>query len=416
MFEINAVRLWQRLEALSAITAPDAPWTRRAFSPLHDLSRAWLKETFAEARLNVTIDAAGNLLGRRSGVEPELKPILCGSHSDTVPSGGRYDGMLGVLAAAEVAQSLAEQGKTLRHSLEIVDFLCEEPSDFGISCIGSRGLVGGIDESALALQRDDGLTLADGLRSAGGDPARIAANVRRPGDVSAFIELHIEQGRVLESEGIAIGVVTDIVGIRREVLIVEGQADHAGTTPMARRRDALVGAAKVIETAFDEGRRRNIAGQYVVATIGRLQVSPNAANAVPEKVEMVLEVRSNARNVLTELPDTLAGRVAKTFDEMGLTLSRRTISLTEATSLDPRIQRVFHDAADALGLSHRSLSSGAGHDAMWMAKIAPTGMIFVPCRQGRSHCPEESITPEQAAAGARTLGEALVRLDQEFDA
>jgi N-carbamoyl-L-amino-acid hydrolase len=416
MFEIDAERLWQRLEAFSAITDPDAPWTRRAFSPWHDRGRAWLKERFAEAGLTVTIDAAGNLLGLRSGLEPELKPIMCGSHSDTVPSGGRYDGVLGVLAAVEVAQALAEQGRMLRHPLEIVDFLCEEPSDFGLSCIGSRGLVGGLDAAALALRRRDGMSLAEGLRSAGGDPEQIAANVRRPGDVAAFLELHIEQGPLLESKGIAIGIVTDIVGIRREALIVQGQADHAGTTPMTLRRDALVGAAKVIEAVFDEARRRNTQERYVVATIGRLEVSPNAANAVPGRVEMVLEVRSNVQDVLAEFPEALAERVAEALDELGLSLGRQTISSTEVTTLDPRIQRVFQEAADALGVSHCLLSSGAGHDAMWIAKIAPAGMIFVPCRQGRSHCPEESITPEQAAAGARTLGEALVRLDREWDA
>lgn len=416
MDSINAARLWHRLEALGAITEPDLPWTRRAFSPMHGRGRAWLKEAFAEAGLKASVDAAGNLVGRREGREPGLKPIVLGSHSDTVPGGGRYDGILGVLAGLEVAQALAGQGTALRHPLEVIDFLCEEPSDFGLSCIGSRGLVGAIGPADLALRRGDGLTLEQGLREAGGDPAGLATVARKPGDLAAYLELHIEQGRVLESEGKEIGIVTDIVGILRQRLVVEGRADHAGTTPMTLRHDALVGAAALVQAAFDEGKHRNAPGRYVVATIGRIEVSPNAANAVPGRVEMVLEVRSNAAEELGALPEAVARRAAPILAELGLNLHQEPISLTEATFCDPRIQRLFAASADALGLAHRPLSSGAGHDAMWIARIAPYGMIFVPCREGRSHCAEESITPDQAADGARTLGEALLRLDREFDA
>lgn len=415
MLPIDDARLWRRLEALAAITEPDAPWTRRAFSPMHGRGRAWLKEVFAEAGLEAAVDAAGNLVGRRAGSVPGLKPIVLGSHSDTVPGGGRYDGILGVLAGLEVAQALAEKGTALRHPLEVIDFLCEEPSDFGLSCIGSRGLVGAIGPADLALVRGDGLTLEQGLCETGGDPARRATAVRRPGDLAAYLELHIEQGRVLESEGKEIGIVTDIVGILRQRVVVEGRADHAGTTPMTLRQDAMVGAAAVIQAAYAEGRRRNTPQCYVVATVGRVLVTPNAANAVPGRVEMVLEVRSNVASVLDELPAAVAAGVAAPFAEMGLKLHQERISLTEATFCDPRIQRLFGAAADALGLAHRPLSSGAGHDAMWVARIAPYGMIFVPCREGRSHCAAESITPAQAADGARTLGEALVRLDGTFD-
>ena len=412
---INAERLWRRLDALAAITDPARPWTRRSFTPLHHDGRAWLAAAFSQAGLAVEVDAAGNLLGRRPGSTPGRKPIACGSHSDTVPSGGRYDGMLGVLAALEVAQSLAEQQVALRHPLEIIDFLAEEPSEFGLSCVGSSTLTGAIDADALAIRRTDGSSLADGLRAAGGDPAGLAGCRRHPGDLAAFVELHIEQGPVLEAAGLAVGVVSDIVGIRRLALTIDGQADHAGTTPMHLRRDALVGAARLVDAIHREARRLDGAPHYVVATVGRFDVSPNVVNAVPAQVRMVLEVRSNAGEILQTLPRTVFGQLAGPLDELGLALQVREISLVPPTHCDERIQGEIERAAQALGLTHRRLPSGAGHDAMWMSGLGPIGMIFVPCRGGRSHCPEESIEPRQAADGAGLLYETIRRLDRDLD-
>lgn len=240
--EINADRLWRRIEDLSRITEPDRPWTRRSFSPLFLEGRRWLAGEFRAAGLEPVIDAGGNLVANLEGSNSNLKPLVVGSHSDTVPSGGRYDGILGVLAALEVAQSLVDSGERLRHSLRVYDFLAEEPSEFGVSCIGSRALAGALTPDLLDLVRPDGMTLREGLRFVGGDPDELASVQCSPNGITAYIEVHIEQGRVLESEGIRIGIVTDIIGIHRERITVTGRADHAGATPMRLRADALVGA------------------------------------------------------------------------------------------------------------------------------------------------------------------------------
>ncbi|WP_449376166.1 hydantoinase/carbamoylase family amidase, partial [Bosea thiooxidans] len=228
-----------------------------------------------------------------------------GSHSDTVPSGGRYDGILGVLAALEVAQSFSERGDRLRHTLEVVDFLAEEPSEFGLSCIGSRALAGALSEQHLALTRPDGMTLREGIAFIGGRPEELAA-VKRPADgVAAYVEVHIEQGRVLENEQIPIGIVTDIVGIRRERIVVTGRADHAGATPMPLRADALVGAARLVEAAYKRALATARDNQPLVATFGRIEVSPNAANAVPGEAVLTLEVRSGNEAAVKAFGDAL---------------------------------------------------------------------------------------------------------------
>ena len=247
---VDQNRLWSRLEALSRLTDPERPWTRRSFTPRFLEGRAWLMEQFRAAGLDTSVDAGGNLVGRLQGTEQGLKPILIGSHSDTVPSGGRYDGILGVLTALEVAQGFVESGRRPRHTLEVVDFLAEEPSEFqGLSCIGSRAISGALTEDHLALHRDDGMSLREAIAYVGGDPAKLEDSVREAGSIAAYLEVHIEQGRVLESQSVPIGIVTDIVGIRREKIVVTGRADHSGATPMPLRRDAAVGAAKLIEGA-----------------------------------------------------------------------------------------------------------------------------------------------------------------------
>lgn len=413
---IDAERLWRRLEALAAITEPDQPWTRRSFTPRFLEGRAWLAGEFRAAGLETAIDAAGNLVGRRPGTVPGLKPILLGSHSDTVPSGGRYDGMLGVLAALEVAQVVDSSGESLRHPLEVIDFLAEEPSEFGLSCIGSRALAGALAVADLGRTRPDGMTLAQGIAYVGGDPAALAA-VRRAADATAaYLELHIEQGRVLESEGLPIGIVTDIVGIRRERWQITGRADHSGATPMNLRQDALVGAAHVIAEASTAARATLGAARPLVATVGHVVVEPNAANAVPGRVTLTLEIRSGdeaaVRRFGPDLEQATRGRLA----ELGLDLVRTAVSHTMPTRCAEPLRAAIRTAAAGLGLASRDLPSGAGHDAVFVAATGPVAMIFTPCRDGRSHAPEESITPSQAAAGADVLLATTRRLDMNLGA
>jgi N-carbamoyl-L-amino-acid hydrolase len=408
---IDANRLWGRIEALSRITDPDRPWTRRSFSPLFLKGREWLANQFRAGGLETSVDAAGNLVGRLAGSDPNQKPIVIGSHSDTVPSGGRYDGILGVLAGLEVAQSLVERGERLRHPLEIYDFLAEEPSEFGLSCIGSRALAGMLSANMLDLRRPDGMTLRDGLAYVGGDPESLASVRRSPDGTAAYVEVHIEQGRVLEQEGTAIGIVTDIVGIHRERITVKGRADHAGATPMPLRADALVGAAHIVERVYACALALSDSDKPLVATVGKLDVLPNAANAVPGEVEMVLEVRCGDEAATRTFSKTLIEEVRPSLEALRLEVQAEPLSHASPTPCAPVVREAIRAAASSLGLSSRDLPSGAGHDGVFVALTGPIGMIFVPCLDGRSHAPEESIEPHQAADGARVLFETVRRLD-----
>lgn len=410
---IDADRLWRRLETLASFTRPDVPWTRRAFSPEFDKARDWLRGEFEQAGLAVHTDAAGNLTGRREGTQPGLPPLVTGSHCDTVVGGGRFDGILGVLAGLEVAQSLHERGVALRHPLEVIDFLSEEPSDYGISCVGSRAFAGTLDAAMLASCNDAGESLAQAMRRIGARPDAdaLAGAARGPGGIAAFVELHIEQGPVLEREGLPIGVVTDIVGIRRVALTVTGQPDHAGTTPMNIRRDALVGAARLIDTAHREACAMDGRPHYVVATIGRISMSPNVPNAVPGRVDMVLEVRSNAQSVLDDFPEQLLALCRDDLQKLRVACTMEPLTRTPPTACSEVVMQAVAGAADRLGLSHRPLPSGAGHDAMHVAAVGPMGMIFIPCLDGRSHCQEEWASQEQVAAGTLVLAETLRALD-----
>ena len=408
---IQADRLWQRLETLASFTRPDVPWTRRAFSPEFDRARDWLRSQFEQAGLTVWTDAAGNLTGRREGTQPGLAPLVTGSHCDTVVGGGRFDGILGVLAGLEAAQSLHEGGVLLRHPLEVIDFLSEEPSDYGISCVGSRAFAGTLDAAMLASCNESGESLAQAMRRIGARPGDLAGAARGARSIAAFVELHIEQGPVLEREGLPIGVVTDIVGIRRVAFTVTGQPDHAGTTPMDIRRDALVGAARLIDTVHREASAMDGRPHYVVATIGRISMSPNVPNAVPGRVDMVLEVRSNAQAVLDDFPERVMALCRDDFRRLRVGCSAAPLTQTPPTQCDDIVMRAIAQAADRLALPHRALPSGAGHDAMHVAAAGPMGMIFIPCLDGRSHCQEEWASKEQVAAGARVLAETLRVLD-----
>ena len=410
--QINAERLWARLAALAEITDKAEPWTRRSFTPRFLEGRAWLEQEFAAAGLAVSRDAGGNLVGHLPGREAARGPIVLGSHSDTVPAGGRFDGTLGVLAGLEVAQSLREQGIVLDHPLEVIDFLAEEPSDFGLSCIGSRALAGALTQDMLAMTRPDGMTLAEGLAYVGGRPDALAEAARPRGAIAAYLEVHIEQGRVLESEGRDIGIVTDIVGIRRERIVVSGRADHAGATPMNLRQDALVGAARIIDAAYRKAFARGTGDKPMVATVGYLVNQPNAANAVPGRVEMILEVRSGDEPAVAAFTQELLAAVAPALAELGVSATSSLISHVPPTPCAEPIRAAIARAADGLGLNHRAMPSGAGHDGMFVSRVGPIGMIFVPCRDGRSHAPEEWIEPEQAATGARALAAAVLELDR----
>lgn len=408
---IDSGRLWGRVNRLAEFTRDDIPWTRRAFTPLFCEARQWLTQQMQEAGLKVHLDAAGNLVGRREGKQ-QISPLVTGSHCDTVVSGGRFDGIIGVLAGIEIAHRFRELNIELRHPLEVIDFLSEEPSDYGISCVGSRAFSGELDSNMLKAKNQQGETLADAMRRIGANPDQLERPLRQSGETAAFVELHIEQGPVLESENIPVGIVTHIVGIRRVLITVTGQPDHAGTTPMNIRRDALVGASYIIGQVRDMAESLSGNPSYVVATIGRLTMTPNVPNAVPGWVELMLEVRSDSQQVLDIFPEQIMKLCREPLRALRLEIKLEHVSRARPTVCSEKVMQAIASAAEGLNLDYRHLPSGAGHDTVYVEPTGPVGMIFIPCLNGRSHCPEELISELQLARGATVLAQSLINLDE----
>jgi beta-ureidopropionase / N-carbamoyl-L-amino-acid hydrolase len=410
---VNQDRLWQDLMALAGITEPDKPYTRRSFTPMFLKGRDWLRARFEAAGLETRIDAAGNLIGRRAGTRPGTGAIVIGSHSDTVPSGGRFDGTAGVIAALEVARALQEAGHHLDHDLEIIDCLAEEVSAFGISCVGSRAIAGNLTGAMLSYEGPGGEPLAEAIVRMGGDPKRLSEAKRS--DIAAFLELHIEQGPVLETEHIDLGIVETIAGITRLELTINGRADHAGTTPLDLRSDALVAAARAILAIHEIARGMSQSGDgYFVATTGEIRAEPNAASVVPDRVRLVVDARAERRATMERFVARLREEMPPLIAASGAGLSEfATLSDTPPAKGDLGLCVALAAAADRLGLSHRRMTSGAGHDAVHFSRIAPAAMVFTPCRGGRSHCPQEWTEAGEIAAGAATIMQAVIAIDRD---
>lgn len=394
------------LDALAQITDPERPWTRRAFSPRFDEGRNYLRRRFLGEGLNVSIDAGGNLIGRREGTEPQVGTIMLGSHSDTVPDGGRFDGVAGVVVALEVARILSRRGVALRHNLAVVDFLAEEVSIFGVSCIGSRAMAGVLPQDWLR-RISDGRDLATAMRDVGGTPESLGGPLLD--DLKAFLELHIEQGPVLEREKIALGVVTTIVGINRVEIEVTGRPDHAGTTPMGLRADALVAAARIVSEIERYATELSGGPGHFTATVGEFEISPNAANVVPGRVRMLVDIRAERAEDKEAFVSWLTGLDADGEN----TIEARLISANPGVQMDDGLQEMLAKAADGLDTPYRKMVSGAGHDAAFMTRLCPSAMLFVPCRDGRSHCPEEWADAADLALAAEVLANTIMELDRK---
>jgi N-carbamoyl-L-amino-acid hydrolase len=409
---VDPARIADVIDGLARLTELGRPYTRRAFTALFPAGRDFLLDKFLAAGLETRIDAAGNLTARRPGKKPGLGTIMLGSHSDTVPDGGRYDGIAGVAVALEVVRALADRGIELDHDIEVVDFLAEEVSIFGVSCIGSRGMVGVLPEDWLARQ-SGGLTLEQGIRDAGGNPARIQAEARK--DIAAFLELHIEQGPVLETEKLDIGVVTAIAGITRIEIVVEGRADHAGTTPMGSRADALAAAARLVTGIEALAKSLSDGPSHFTATVGEFSIEPNAANVVPSRARLLIDARAEDRTAMDLFAGSVDLLVEQLARETGTAIEApRRISDNMPTPGDPLLLDVLDAACETVGASHRRMASGAGHDTAWMARVTRAAMIFVPCLGGRSHAPEEFAETDDIALGAAVLLNAVIQLDEKL--
>lgn len=404
-------RLQADLEAIAGYTDPDAPgWTRRVFSEPYRASRGWVMARMREAGLDVHQDSAGNIIGVRAG-QRGGSALVTGSHTDTVHGGGRFDGIVGVLAGIEVARMLAESDVKLRHELRVVDFLGEEPNDFALSCVGSRAVSGQLTDEHLDYVSDEGIRLADSLSAFGLDPAAALSARWDPAEVAAFVELHIEQGPRLERKRTGIGVVTGIAGIERLVATFLGRADHAGTMPMAERRDALSAAAAAV-LAIEQA--VSCAGPDAVATTGRIESAPGALNVVPERARMWTEIRAPEATGLDAAKRRLAEEVAALARERGIGVDLRWLTDQRPVPVPRSMQDEIAAAAQEVGQQWAAVPSGAGHDAAHMASLAPMGMIFVPSRAGKSHCPEEWTDLGPIADGARVLAATLLRLDRRM--
>ncbi|PYP40391.1 MAG: Zn-dependent hydrolase [Gemmatimonadetes bacterium] len=401
---VDGARIHAHLAALAEFGKnADGGVSRVAYTAADRQGREAVMGWMREAKLDPVIDAAANLVGRRAGRDPALKPIVLGSHVDSVPDGGNYDGDVGSLAAIEVARTLDAAGVTLRHPLEVLIFQNEEGGT-----IGSHAISAGLTAAELDRVAQSGKTIRDGIRFLGGDPDRLESARRKPGDIAAYLELHIEQGAVLDERKIPIGVVLGIVGIRHWDVTLEGFANHAGTTPMDRRRDALLAAARCIE-AVNRIVRATPGRQ--VGTVGRLRVEPGAYNVIPGRVVFGLELRDLDEAKILRLHERILAECRRLAGEGGVKLSE-TESLAIAPALTaPRVRGVIAEAARGLGLATLELPSGAGHDAQEMARLGPVGMIFIPSVGGISHSPKEFSRPGDIEHGADVLLHALLALE-----
>lgn len=406
--QINSERLQKSLSTLATYGKNESGGSDRVAYSIHDIAaRPYIKALLSDAGLEVSVDFAGNIIGRKAGKNPSLKPISLGSHIDEVPNGGDYDGPVGVLGAIEVVRTLKEAGIQTDHPLEVIIFTNEEGG-----VIGSRALVGGLSDQALESKSNAGITNAEGIRLLGGDPSKIGSLKRPKGAIAAFLELHIEQGGNLDSEKLDIGVVEGIVAIEWWEFSFKGMANHAGTTPMHVRKDPMLPAARFI-VAVNETITR-VEGRQV-GTVGKIQAYPGAGNVIPGEVKLNLEIRDLSSEKIWGLYTELEKIAFQLALESGTTLEIKHIEVASKPALaDPMIREVIGNQAKKLGYSSKSLPSGAGHDAQEMARIAPMGMIFIPSKDGISHAPEEYSSPEAIAKGANLLLHSLLELDKRL--
>jgi N-carbamoyl-L-amino-acid hydrolase len=405
---VDAARLRQTLEALSAIGRPAGGSfadgvSRFAYSDADIAGRAYAMGLLKAAGGDPHVDAAGNIRMRREGTVEGLKPIMIGSHIDSVPNGGNFDGALGSMAAVEILRTLDDHGMRLRHPLEVVFWSNEEGGLVGSSIAAGLFKPEGLD---LVL---NGVRRRDGIARIGGDPAHLDQARIAPGSLAAYLELHIEQSGRLEQSGTKIGVVDGIVAIDEYEVEIKGVANHAGTTPMPDRRNALLAAAKLIETVQAEVTREP--GRQV-GTVGHLEVFPNVRNIIPGRVKHTIELRDLDPEKIRMIGDRIRVRADTIAEETGTEITITLVEHDNPAAAAPDIQREIEGAAASLGLSSMHLPSGASHDAGPMASLAPMGMIFAPSVGGVSHSPKELTRWEDCANGADVLLGTLLRLDR----
>jgi beta-ureidopropionase / N-carbamoyl-L-amino-acid hydrolase len=404
---VNSDRVNAHLTALSEFGKnPEGGVSRVAYSDADRAGRAAVMDWMRAAKLEPTIDAAGNIIGRRAGRDASLKPLLFGSHIDSVPSGGNYDGDVGSMSAIEVAQTLAEHNVVTRHPIEVVIWQNEEGGLFG-----SRAVSGQLTAAELKTVSNSGKTVEQGIAFIGGDPSKLDQVKRHKGDIAGYFELHIEQGGTLDTVKVDIGIVEGIVGIKQWEVTVTGFQNHAGTTAMNNRRDALLSAARFVEMV--NRIVTSVPGRQV-GTVGRIQAFPGAPNVIPGKVVCTLELRDLDDKKIDTLYTRIREEATKIGNQNGTQFAFSELHVNVSAPSDPKMRAFIADAAKSLGLSSRAMPSGAGHDAQAMATLGPMGMIFIPSVGGISHSPKEFSRPADIVNGANVLLRAVMAADQSL--
>jgi N-carbamoyl-L-amino-acid hydrolase len=401
---VNGQRLNAQMAAISEFGKnPQGGVTRLAYSEADLAARAYATQLLKDTKLTVRIDAAGNIFGRRAGSDPQARPIVFGSHVDSVPEGGCFDGNVGVLGAIEVARTLGEQGITTRHPLDVVIWQNEEGGTWG-----SHLVTAAVTDAELATVARSGKTIRDGITFIGGNPSALATARIAKGSIHSYLELHIEQGGNLDREKLDIGIVEGIVALREWDVTIDGFANHAGTTPMNERRDAMLSAAR-----FTELVNRVVTAELgrQVGTVGRIEAFPGAPNVVPGKVTCTLELRDLDDRKVQRLYETIVRESEKIGRRNDTSFSFHEFVSHESALCDERVRTLIGSSAKELGFSTKSLPSGAGHDAQNMARVGPMGMIFIPSVGGISHAPKEYSRPQDITNGANVLLAALLRMD-----
>jgi N-carbamoyl-L-amino-acid hydrolase len=406
---IEQDRLSRELDALGTISAEPAPVVTRVVFTEADLrGREFVDRLCAEAGLIRRTDAVGNTFARWAGTEPDLAPVGTGSHIDAIPNAGRFDGCVGVLGAIEAIRALRRAGLRPRRSIELILFTSEEPTRFGIGCLGSRLLAGTLSASAGSTLKDaEGKTL-DQVRTAAGFAGELAGVLLSKGCYSAFIELHIEQGPILEREQIDLGVVTAIAAPATLRVELEGEGGHAGAVLMPQRRDAFLAAAEIALAV--ESAAKSTGAPDTVGTTGICDIFPRAVNSVPSRARMEIDVRDIDGARRDRVLAQIEGAALEITARRTITLRKEVLNADPPAQCDPAVVAALEQACAAQNASYRRMISRAYHDSLFMSLVAPTAMLFIPCRSGVSHRPDEYSSPEQIALGARVLAEALAIL------
>jgi ureidoglycolate amidohydrolase len=409
--QINRDRLVADLETLASFSDDTPPGiSRLVFADADQRSRVWLKSQCSDAGLTVREDAVGNMFARWVGARPQLPAIGTGSHIDAIPHSGKFDGTVGVLGGLEAIRALQQSGFQPQRSIELLLFTAEEPTRFGLGCLGSRMLSGGLNSDADTRLKDaEGATLAQ-LRGAAGFQGSLD-QVRLPeGYYAAFVELHIEQGPLLEKEGLPVGIVTSIAAPAASRISIEGEGGHAGGVLMPDRKDAFCAAAEIVLAV--EERARATGSIDTCGTVGKCQIYPGAVNSIPSRVEMDVDIRDTdeqRRNrVLREIEQACVQVAARRKLQVRVT----PINADSPATCSPLVINALVEAAEENGLQYKKMVSRAYHDSLFMARIAPVGMVFIPCRGGVSHRPDEYSAPQEIETGAKVLASTLARLSQ----